>query len=224
MTDEAKALEQTALAWPDRAKAIVIRDQQSYDHAADLIREIVTLRKQVIEHHKPIKEAAHAAHKAALAAEKKLLDPLQHAEAFIKRGIGAWDMEQQRIRAERQRKLAEAQRKADEDARLALAAEAEAAGATEDTVDEILETPVVEPVMTAPPTYEQARGVSTRLNWRAEVTDLKALCRAIGEGKAPINAAQPNLPVLNAMARAMKQTMNIPGVRAVSEASVAVRT
>ena len=186
--------------------------------------EIVGLRKQVVEHHKPIKEAAHKAHKTAIAAEKKLLDPLQQAETCLKRSIAAWDQEQQRIRQEEQRRLEAAQRKADEEARLALAQDAEANGATPETVDEILDTPVVTPSVVAAPTYEKGNGVSTSVRWHAEVVDIKALCLAVAQGRASANLVQPNLPALNGMARAMKQTMNVPGVKAVSETTVAVRS
>lgn len=218
-----KKLEEKALAWPERAAAIIIRDQDTYDQAAELVVQIVGLRKQVVDHHKPIKEAAHLAHKAAVDAEKKLLEPLQHAESTIKRAIGEWDAEQQRRRREEQERLEAVQRKADEEARLALAAEAEANGATEETVSEILETPVVAPVAVATPTYQRANGVATQQRWRAEVTDIKALCRAIADGKASLNLVQANMPALNSMARAMRQTFNIPGCKAVAETAVAVR-
>ena len=223
-TAEIEQLESTALAWPERAEAIAITDQQTYNHAADLIVEIVGLRKQVVDHHKPIKDAAHKAHKVAIAAEKKLLDPLKQAEAILKRAIQGWTWEQEKIRQEEQRRLAEAQRKADEDARLALAVEAETNGATSETVGEILDTPVVTPAIVAPATFQKANGVSTSLRWHAEVTDIKALCLAVAQGRASSNLVQPNLPALNSMARAMKQTFSVPGCKAVSEATEAIRT
>jgi hypothetical protein len=55
---DVKRMESTALSWPARAQAIIVRDQQTYDAAAELVVEIVTLERQIIEHHKPIKEAA----------------------------------------------------------------------------------------------------------------------------------------------------------------------
>jgi len=221
---EVKRIEETALAWPARAASIVVADQESYNAAAELVVEIVTLERQIVEHHKPIKDAAFAAHKAACAAEKKLLDPLAQAKTIIKRSIVAWEQEQERIRLEAQRKAQEEQRRLEEEERLRLAIEAEAAGAPEETKQEILSMPVI--VMPRPvvaPTFQRAAGVTTSQRWKAEVFDMKALCRAIAEGRVSTELVQPNLVALNGMARAMKATFQIPGCRAVPETSVSVR-
>lgn len=220
---EVKQLESTALAWPDRANAITIVDQPSYDQATCLVIEIADLKWRIIDHHKPIKDAAFAAHKVAVAAEKRLLDPLQQADTTLRRAIGNWEQEQERIRREAQRKLEEAQRKADEEARIALAVEAETNGAEEETVAEILNTPVVLPAAVAPPTFQRANGVGTQQRWRAELVDIKALCRAVADGKASTEYVQANLVALNGLARAMKGTFNVAGCRAVPETTVAVR-
>jgi len=223
MPDE-KELEQTALSWPAKAQTIAITNQVSYDDAAEFIVRIVGLRKQVIEHHAPVKTATYKAHKEAVAAEKKLLDPLRQAETIINRAISEWDAKQELIRMEEQRKLEAAQRKADDDARLALAQEAEENGATEETVDEILETPVVVPAIVAAPTYQKSSNISNTIKrWRAEVVDIKALCRAIGDGKAPSNLVLPNMTALNGLARALKESFNTPGCKAVTDSSVSVR-
>jgi hypothetical protein len=222
-TVEVEQLEEVALAWPERAKAITITDQETYNGAATVLVEIVAIRKQVQAHHKPIKEATNKAHKTAVAAEKKLLDPLTEAEGYIRKAIGAWDYEQERLRQEEQKRLEAIQRQADEDARLALAQEAEENGAEAETVDEILATPVVMPTAVAKPTFQHASGISTRQNWKAEVVDMKALCRAVASGQASAELVQPNMVALNRMAKAMRTTFNIPGCKAVTESVVGVR-
>lgn len=224
MSDEERKLEQTALAWPRRAEAIVVMDQESYSAAAELLTDIVTLERQIVDHHAPVKAAAWNAHKAAVAAEKKLLEPLNQAKAIIKVRLVAWTQEQERIRLEAQRKAEEEARRLEEDERLRLAAEAEDAGAPEETVSEILESPaVVVPVPVVQPTFQRVAGVSTQQRWKAQVVDIKALCRAVADGKASPELVQANMVALNNMARAMKNTLAIPGVRAVTEAAVAVR-
>lgn len=214
-------LEQTALAWPERANKVIILDQESYDHAVGLGMDIVSLRKRVIAHHKPIKDAAKKAHQAAVDAERRLLGPLKEAEATVKGALAAWDTKQEDLRQEEQRKREEAQRRADEEARRAAAAEAKAKGALEQRVEEILSTPVVTaPVARVERTYEKAGGVSHRLNWKAEVTDLQALCLAVGQGHLPaepIAYVEPNMVGLNALARNLKEKFNVPGCRAVTE-------
>jgi hypothetical protein len=49
------------------------------------------------------------------------------------------------------------------------------------------------------------------------VVNIRDLCRAVVEGKASPECVMANMPVLNKMAVALKQTLNIPGVRAVSK-------
>ena len=215
--------EREALTWPERARSITITNQQTYSIAATLLIDISALAKRIQDHHKPIKDAAYAAHKVAVAAEKRLLDPLDEARTILRRGIGAWEAEQERIRMELERKAQAEARKQEEEMRLALAVQAEELGADEVTTEEILSTPMVTVAPVVAPTFERVSGVSTSQRWHAEVTDIKALCRAVGEGKASVEFVQANLVALNALARAMKSTLNISGVRAVAETSVAAR-
>lgn len=254
---EVKRMESTALSWPERAASIVVADQESYDAACELVTEISSLEKQIQDHHKPIKESAYRAHRAACEAEKKLLDPLAEAKGIIKKSLGTWMQEQESLRLEAERKAAleaqriqaemeakqrEAQRiaeekarKIDEEQKLRLAEEAEAAGASEETIAEILDAPAPAPVYVPPvapipvvvpavvPTFRKAKGVSTSQRWSAQVMDIKALCRAVADGTASTECVQPNMTALNSMARAMKSTMNIPGVRAVADTTVSVK-
>lgn len=66
------------------------------------------------------------------------------------------------------------------------------------------------------PAIQRPSGFSMRaVPYVAEVHDLKALCRAVADGKVPSEYVKPDLPLLNALARKAKQAMNVPGVRAV---------
>jgi hypothetical protein len=159
-----------------------------------------------------------------------------HREAEMKaqaeaRRLAA-EQEAARQEQERQRLAAEAAR--DQEARLNLAIHAEDMGAPAETVTEIMETPILEtqarpqtpapvPVPVMQPRYKPAAGVSTAQRWRAEVVDLKELCRAVAAGLASIEYIQANLTALNQSARALKSTLNVPGVKAVPETSVTVR-
>jgi hypothetical protein len=216
-------LEQQALTWPEKAKAITIRDQETYNQAAGLLISIAALEKQIIDHHADPKRKAFESHRAICAAEKRLLDPLQDAKTVVKHSIGAWEQEQERIRRESERKALEQARIHEEEARLSLAVQAEQLGATEETKQEILNTPIPMPTLVAKPTFNRAAGLSTSQRWKAEVTDIKSLCRAVADGKASTELVQGNMTALNAMARAMKSTLNIPGVRAIPETGVTVR-
>lgn len=220
---EVQVMEQTALSWPARALAIKIIDQSTYNHASALIKEIRKMKSLVKEYHKPIKQKTDMAHKEAVATEKRALDPLDKADDIISEELSRWDVEQERLRKEAQAKAdAEAKRLAD----LAATAEAKAAkanGATQEVVDAILTAPVPVPSPVVLPTFQKADGLSTRKTWAAELSDIKALCRAVAEGKASPEYVLPNMVALNKLASAMKTTFNIPGVRAVCYNSLTVR-
>lgn len=208
-------LETRAMTWPERAKSIAIADQRSYETAAGLLLDIAALEKEIKAHHEPIKTTAFAAHKAAVAAEKKLLDPLQEATGILKRGLGAWLQEQERIRQETERKAREAAAKIEEEQRLALAVQAEEMGAAPETVAEIIETPlpIAQPV--AARTYAPVAGVSARKLWKWEVVDSKLI---------PRDYLKIDDVAINRVVAGLKQNANIPGIRVYEETGIAART
>lgn len=144
-----------------------------------------------------------------------------------------------RDREEAARKAAEARKAGDEAAarqaeaesrerqRLAELEEQAAADAARDAAEqvELAEiAPVTVPTVEAP----KASGISTRHNWKAEVTDLHALITAAAAGIArndPTMAAYlvADTKALGQVARALKNKARIPGVRIYAEESVAVR-
>lgn len=212
-------LAEKALSWPEQARAIVIRDQHSYDLAASRLLDVAALRKEIVDHHKPMKEAAHEAHKRICESERKLLEPVAQAESILKGSIGAWDAEQRRIREDAERKAREEAERLMAEQIEAAAMEAEAAGASVEEVEAIVTAPVVVPKI-AVQTYTKAAGISTAVLYSAEVTNLRELCRAVADGRVSEQCVQANTTVLNQMARALKTTMNIPGVRVVQTNSV----
>ena len=216
-------LEQLALSWPERAQAIRIVDQPSYDEATGMLIAIAGLKQEIVAHHAPIKKATHEAHKAAVAAENRLLNPLVQADMTLRTSIAAFAREQARLAAEARQKAEDEARRREEAERLALAALAEQHGATEETVSEILDTPMPVAPAFVQPTYQAAKGISTTTRYVAEVFDMKLLCIAVASGKASIELIQPNMSALNKMASAMRETMNIPGVRAVAQTGISVR-
>ena len=197
---------------PARIAHLTITSQESYDKAAGILRDIVTIRKGIVEHHLELKQKTHAAWQAAIAAEKKLLDPVVAAQTQVKQAIGHYDsekaLEQERLnalarqaqdrlaKAERKREIDEAERAAREEiaqliedapdeatAELILSQASQAvAGAVAEVRAEPL--PVVEAVAT-PVMLHKADGVGSRVTYKCEVVSVKELCQAIGAGDAP---------------------------------------
>jgi hypothetical protein len=221
---EIKEIETVALSWPEKAAELIVSDQASYDTAAETLKDIARLEKQISEHYKPMKEKAQAAHKEIIAAEKKFLDPLIKAKTTIKERITDWVVEQNRIKEENRKRLLAEAFKREEEERLARAVEAEKQGKPEEVVNNIIDIPKPITPVRAEPTFERSAGVSIRETWRAEVVDLRQLCEAIVAGKASVDAVAPNMPYLNGLARADKDRLSIPGVVAIKESSTSVRT
>jgi hypothetical protein len=84
----------------------------------------------------------------------------------------------------------------------------------------IAATAVAPVIRRAPP---RARGVATMQLWKAEVTDLSALVKAIAKGEAPLSLIQPNLTVINAQARSLRSDFRAPGVRVWQERNVSAQ-
>lgn len=205
--------EQSALSIRDEAKAIQIVDQDSYDIAASKFQGVAALEKEIIDHYRPMKDAAHKAHRAVCDAEKGILEPVQDAKRLLSRSIGVWDEQQERIRREEQRRLEEeARKRADEEA-LANAIDAEQSGADAEEVEAVLSSPVPVQKVTAAPTYNKQ--VSTREIWSGEVVSLLALVKAAAANPAYLCYLQANESALGAAARSQKTLFSIPGCKAV---------
>lgn len=208
-------LEAESLAWPSRAKSIEVTDQTSYTQAAELLTSIAGLEKKIQEHHESAKKASYLAWKAVVAAEKRLLDPLKEAEVILKTAIALFNQAQEHQRKLAELKAREEQSKTEEELRLQLAAEAARLGASNETVDKILETPLSIPEPILAPTYVKANNISSRYTWKWEVTD----ARIVPPQFKKIDDAK-----LSAYVKVHGETTRIPGVRVFRVPSISVRT
>lgn len=172
-------LKQEAVTCLDRAKALVVKDQATYEEATAGLLVIKEFLKRVDALCDPNIKRWHEGHKNAVAEKKALTDlPLQ-AEAIYKRGIGAFVQEQERLRLEAQRKAEEEARRREEEERLALAVQAEEMGADEQTIEEIVNTPqpVMAPVVAQ--TFRPAAGIgaSRKPVYKWRIVDAKLIPR-----------------------------------------------
>ena len=220
ITPEAQEAAALAIPIPEQAMGLVIIDDASLSRGNEILLTIKDLRKKIADTFGPICAAAFAAHKTAVKAQKDAEAPLVEAEGIIKPAIARYMAEVDRKRREaedRQRKEAE---KAAEEAALAAAIEAEDAGAAPEEVTAIVEAPVyIPPPVTPPP--PKLSGISIRKIVKFEVTDLRALVKAVAAGQVPIEAVQANTTVIGAQARSLRLSLRWPGVRVWEEDSVA---
>jgi hypothetical protein len=209
------------------ATALVVQDQEESTHAQGILQEIKRRAKVIAERMERPVRAAYEAWKAVKELENGLLKPLAEAESIIKRKVIAFENVQSIKREEEQRR---AQAKADEEARKerekleAQAKKAEEKGKSEKAEALRAQAEVVHaaPVFT-PPAPAKVQGTAFKKVWRAEVTDLKALCGAVADGKAPLNLVSINPSAMNALARGVKNTMPVAGLRFFEDTDMAVR-
>jgi hypothetical protein len=215
--------------WPERAKALIVLDAATCIRAAEMLKGIKDLRKEVDEAFDSIIAKAFAAHKEAVGKKRQAEAPLIEAEQLLKRSLAVYETEQERLRQIEQRRLEAIAREEEETRRLNEAADLErqALAGPEPDLDalydahQLLEQPIDTPSVVLPKATPKVAGVSYREVWRADVTDIKTLCRAIADGSQPSSLVTANMTALNGIARSLKSQARVPGVRFVSEKTVA---
>ena len=206
------AVETEGLVLAGQAEDLVVRDPATFQAAGQFLVSLKAYQARVHEIFAPIIKAAHDAHKVALAQRDSLLGGAQAAERILKGAMVAYEQQQ---RAEDERRRQEQDRIAREQAeamRQATATALDQAGQPQaaEAVRRAPSAPVVLPPAPAPPTVA---GVRFSDHWTAEVTDFAALVQAVASGAQPLHLLLPNEPALHALARTLKDTFAVPGVR-----------
>jgi hypothetical protein len=203
-------------------RTLEVVDRESYESANLVIERIDMALSRISEVHDPVVKSAHETHKAALAAKKKLTEPLEALRREASRKMTAWYQAEQKRIADIRRAEEEKARKEAEERRLAEAEELAKAGMKE-AADAALEAPLDIKTETFTEAPAAAAGVSYRSNWKAEVVDMMSLIKAVAAGNAPAAYHEPNMTALNGAAKAFKNTVQIPGVRQINETVQAKR-
>lgn len=206
--------EKQAISLTEQVNALVIVTNEDRLSAETLLESLSEAEKRVFSYLDPPRAKAYEDYQYHKTRLDEAINPIKQAKKDAKQKCITWDNEQERKRREEQARLEAEARKRAEDEALALAAQAEQEGDTE-TAQAILE----QPVQAAPVVVQRTSPAPSRLSagrkvWSAEVVSLMALCKAVAEGKQPITLIMANQPALNKMATALKESMNIPGVKA----------
>ena len=240
-----KALEQHALSLVGEAGTLVIQDPLGFAKAGEMLRAIKSYLLKVEDVLGPVIRATHAAHKTAVEQKNRLEAPALEAERRLKSARVTYQSEQKRLEeaaravAQRERERLEAEatiaaateadrpRKQTEEERLERALAAEAQGDTA-LAERLVAEPIPEiaprPVVVFTPTIETPELEGTfRQTWKGEVTDFAFLVKSVAAQEAPLTLLKIDQVALNGLARALKGSLNIPGVRAVAEVTEAVR-
>jgi hypothetical protein len=229
ITPEAQAAAAEATEVAEVAHSLVIDSQDMYELGAEHLRSIKSVASKIDETRKSMTRPLDQAKAAIMDFFRPFADRAAAAEADLKRRMLGYQQQveaERRAEAERLRREEEARRQAEREA-----AEAEAmAMAEQGKVDEA-EATLAAAEMTAAlpvnvtPTVEapKASGISTRDNWKAEVTDFGALIGHVATHPQLQHLLLPALPELKKLAAALKEGANIPGVRVYNEPTLAAR-
>ena len=215
----------------ESAKDLVVCDRETHEQALQAMATCRKVEKKITEHFEPARAALDKAKKELISARDSLIGPFVEARALLAESAGSYERrERERVEAERVAAEKKAREEADERARAQQAAAEAAALEAEKAGDAALAERLIEkaveaetaPAFVAPLTPFQPRmskvaGVSTRENWKAEVTDKMALIRFVAEHPEWAAVVEPSMTTLNQLARTAKGTLTLPGVRAVSE-------
>lgn len=216
------AVETEALELRSTLSALAITDQETYNKAVDARVEAKAWLRNAGEYFDGLVKPAYAAYKNLLDAKKAVIEPVENTVTAINRELLTWDQAQEALRRAEQVKLEQEARAKAEAERIQQAELLQAAGADEEAIEELLNEPVIATEMVAAPkTYEASKAVVYRDNYSGEVTDLKALVKYIAKNPSFINLVQVNQTAVNQLAKSMKETLAVPGIKVVNNKVVA---
>lgn len=210
-----------ALAIPDQARAIVVRDQASLDGANLFLHNVDLLIGKINESFDPQISQAHKLHKSLLAEKAKFSDPLIRAKTIVGQRAAAFLYEQEIVHREAERKRLEAEARAREIVQKAAETADKLVNDNKDraackVVDDA--TVKVEAILAAAPEVPDkmdTAGLTVREDWKFSIIDHNLI---------PREYLIPDEKKIGRIVRAMKEQTNIPGVRAYAEKGVATRS
>ena len=155
MMEDLEQLKKDALGFPDRAKRLIVHNQETLNLANEFIRDVKAMMKEVANSYDPI--ISHAK-----AEKKKYYDPLKESEQTAKIHVGAYltlQAEKRRIAEEEAKKLEE-ERQKEQDRILTEAKILEDSGKEKEAENILAEIPL--PARIDIPSEPEAEGLSLK--------------------------------------------------------------
>jgi len=179
-----------------------------------MIKEVKSMKSKIVAFFAVSKDSAYKTWKAICSNEKTFTDRLDAVEKNAKTAILKYDNEQEAERRKEQLRL-----QAIEDARVAREKERLEKRAATLKTPELKEAALAEADAIIAPVVQieektKSEGVSTRKTWKARVTDISLVPRAY---------MVVNQQALDALAKATKGSMALPGVEFYEDSSLTVK-
>ena len=217
-------LQNAASSLVAQAQAIVVFDAASYDDAMDFTEAVKRGKQRAKEYFDPRCERAHQVHKDWTSLRALIIGPYDTAENTAKSKALTWRAQENRRAEAEQRRIADAARKAEEDARLAMAIQAEVEGKKE-LAQQIIEAPIEVALPVVQSAVPKRAGTSISEIWDIEVFDWNLVPQAVF-----VQAVLSNKGAADSVTGAIKKavqvsggTRQIPGVRNFKTASMRVK-
>jgi hypothetical protein len=201
--------------------AIEVKDQATYDLATHNFSTGKAFVEEVSQFIEPARVVTWNLYQKVMGRKKAILDTVERNIKAAGQNILQFERAQEEKRRMAQIEADRKAREQEETRRINMAAAAEKAGMSTESVEKILETPSTAPRPIVAETFQRSSVMGkTREAWKAEPLDENAfltLVRAAGkkDGKHLLAYLQLNEAALNAHARATKTAMQIPGYKAV---------
>lgn len=212
LENEIVEIEKSTVDVVSRAKAMVVKDNATYEQANLFIGSIKAVAKEVKNTFAPIVSKAFETHKEAKAQEKKHLSPLLEAEKFLKQKTTEFYVAQERIRREKEEKLQriEQEKARKERERIEVRAKiAEEKGKTEKAKELKQKAESVIPTgVCLSSRVPKQEGVRYRNKWTGQIENFIIL---------PDQYKEPKQSAINSFAQMHKGQVAIPGVKFVCE-------
>jgi hypothetical protein len=204
-------------------KLTVIETAEQAEEATQYGRTFQNGLKEMEAFFKTIKQQIDDIKKPVLQAEKDDTGPLNQEKLRLGGLLTAYQAAERRKREEEERLARIAAEKQAEEEAIQRAIELAAAG-EEDAAEAVLEETIIAAPVVIAASAPKPVGSVARESFKAEVTNLMELVKAVAAGTVPLMAVVANEQFLNNQARTFKESLSYPGVKVKKSESTSFRS
>lgn len=218
-------LHNQALTIKEQATGLQVVDATTYSAAGELLKALASMKKKIVEHYKPLKQAIDESKKKVLAQEKSDLGPVEKADEITRRNVTAYlDAEEKKRREAEAEAIRKAEAEAEKEREKLLTRAANAK--TESKQEELLEK--AEMVYVAPVTVEHStdkttNGVTRKTETVVTLMDLQSFVSALVTNGNPLTMIEVKPGPLKAWVKA-NDIKKFPGLLIEDKSTIAVRS
>jgi len=204
-----------------KASTLKVNDTETWYAAREVRRRAKLLDHVAEKHYKEVKAPINEMRRKILDMEDNDRAAFKQVFDLLDPQIISYEEQENLLRANLQSKLEADARRQAQQVRIAQIRQLNEAGEIKRAL-ELEREPLYVPPVVVPPGNEMLDGEGRMETWEAEITDMRELCKAIVDGRVPQNVLVAG-PALNGMARALRDSFEVPGVRAKRKRSITQR-